>query len=183
MLYYLIIIFILFFVILIMLRNNFTKEFYNNINEEYNYLVPDRIFNISSYKNIIKNNNEKKIYKISLSENIKLDTEDCFEKCDRKNCIKLNNRIDSLKKCLKCNLQDNKCFNRSIIEGNCDNCDGVKYEDKINCFDIHNYGCANPDNINSNNGVKPYYIEIDNKSVNSPYNKKCVFCWDLLDNI
>jgi hypothetical protein len=148
-----------------------------------NYLEPKRFFNISDYKNKMFNNNGQKLYKISLSDDVKIYEEDCFEKCDRQNCIKLNDRIDSLQKCLKCNLQKNKCFNKSIINGNCDDCDGVKYEDKVNCLDIHNYGCVDPKNINLNQGIKPYYIEIDTNSVETPYNKKCVFCWNLTDNI
>lgn len=185
MYYIIIILFIL--LIILFIYNSYIyslESFSNNLKEEeYDYIDPKRFFDISSYKNKLLNNDKKNIFKIGLSDNVKLDIENCFEKCDRRNCILLKNRIDTLQKCLKCNLQENKCFKKSIIEGNCDDCNGVKYEDKINCLDTLNYGCVNPENINLNEGVFPYYIEVDTKNVNSPYNKKCLFCWNILDNI
>jgi hypothetical protein len=175
MLYYIIIILIIIIFLIV----------YNNSYENFsNYSEPSRFFDISEYKNKMFNNNDtKNLYKISLADNVKLYEEDCFQKCDRENCIKLSDRINSLEKCLKCNLQKNKCFNKTIINGSCDDCDGVEYNDKVNCLDISNYGCVNPKNINLHHGVKPYYIEVDTNNVESPYNKKCVFCWDLTDNI
>jgi hypothetical protein len=48
-------------------------------------------------------------------------------------------------------------------------------EDKIDCYSTINYGCPSPNDLNSINGVRPYYIEVVDNSPVSPYNKKCVF--------
>lgn len=138
-------------------------------------------FEINNYKQIMKNNNKEKLYKIKLNENIKLETEDCFEKCGKSECIKMNSMKKILEKCINCNSQKNKCFNKSIIGGVCDDCNNS--EEKIDCFNIQNFGCTNPYNIDNNNGGFPYFVEIPDENINSPYNKKCVFCWNLLDNI
>jgi hypothetical protein len=96
-------------------------------------------------------------------------------------------------------------FNEDVIHSNIDNmlkeiksktksipiikthdCNIDNIEDKINCFSIENYGCPNPNNLNDlkiNSGILPYYIEVPDNNVNSPFNKKCVFCWNLMDNI
>lgn len=138
-------------------------------------------FEINNYKKIMKNNNKEKLYKIKLNENIKLETEDCFEKCGESDCIKMNNMKKILEKCIKCNSQKNKCFDKSIIGGVCNDCNET--QEKIDCFNIQNFGCTNPYNIDNNNGIPPYFIQIPDDNINSPYNKKCVFCWNLLDNI
>jgi hypothetical protein len=178
------IILFLFFIILIYLFFCLSKkENFNNNKDGYNFTEPKSFFNISKYKDLLINNHGKNIYNISLSEDIKIDEENCFEKCDTRNCTNLSERINSLKKCLQCNSQENKCYTKSIINGNCDDCTGVKMEDKLDCFNLDVYGCPNPKNINSNEGVKPYFIEIDSNSVNSPYNKKCLFCWNLTNYI
>jgi hypothetical protein len=112
--------------------------------------------------------------------------DDCFLKCDYQKCIQFENKKKLLDKCLKCNNTKNKCFKKSIIGGNCDDCNIDNIKDKENCFQINNFGCPSPDNINNldiNSGVKPYYIEVPNNNLNTPYNKKCVFCWDLLDGL
>ena len=125
-------------------------------------------------------NNKEHLYKIKLGENIQVYEEDCFNKCNRTQCIEMYEKNRILNECIKCNQQENKCFKKSIIGGVCDSCNG---EEKINCYDIHYFGCNRPDNINDFQGVKPYYIEIPDNHLNSPYEKKCVFCWILLDNI
>ena len=38
-------------------------------------------------------------------------------------------------------------------------------------------------NLQVNKGVSPYYVEVPDDNINSPYNKKCAFCWNILDNI
>ena len=58
-----------------------------------------------------------------------------------------------------------------------------KFEDKLDCYNVQNFGCTNPNNFDSLNGTDPYFINIPNNNVNSPYNKKCVFCWQIQDNI
>lgn len=131
------------------------------------------LFDISNHKNL---------YKLMLSKDTDIQTEDCNDKCDQTNCIKLKDRLRILNRCIKCNKQKNKCFNKSVIGGNCDDCIGDE-EDKLDCYDINNFGCANNNNLQINKGVSPYYIEVPDTNINSPYNKKCVFCWNLLDNI
>jgi len=139
-------------------------------------------FNIKNYKSLMLNNNNENLFKISL-ENIPILEEDCFEKCDSQNCIKLDQQRKNLEKCIKCNNTKNKCFKKSVIGGLCDDCDIEDINDKINCYDINNYGCTNPNNLQINEGIKPYFIEIPDNNVNSPYNKKCVFCWNILNEI
>jgi hypothetical protein len=141
---------------------------------------------IDEYDKIMLNNNKKKLYKISLDKNIKIYRDECFDKCSREDCIKLDHKIKILNKCIKCNLQKNKCFKKSIIDGNCDDCNIDNIEDKLNCYETDNYGCPDPNNLNNiktNIGVKPYYIQIPDNSLNSPFNKKCSFCWNIMDNL
>ena len=69
----------------------------------------------------------------------------------------------------------------SIIGGNCDDC--KEDEDKIDCLNTGNFGCINPKDLQSYDGVFPYYIELPDNNPNSPFNKKCIFCWNILDNI
>jgi len=140
-------------------------------------------FNLIEYQNIMLENNNKKLYKIGFNDNIKIYEEDCFDKCDMKNCIKLDDRTNLLDKCLKCNAEENKCFTKSIVGGNCDDCRNIKDEDKLDCYDINNFGCPNPKNIDLNKGIKPYYIQINDTNQSSPYDKKCVFCWNIPSEI
>ena len=162
-----IIIIIIILIILYIINKNIIKEF----------------FDINEYKKLLLNNNNSEIlYKIKLNE-FKIYKEDCFDKCNHRECIKLYERIKILDKCLKCNNTKNKCFNKSIIGGTCDDCNIDEYKDKLDCYDVQNFGCSNPDNLNLNKGVEPYYLQIPDNNLNSPYNKKCVFCWNILDNI
>ena len=161
-----IIIFLIIFLILIIINYNIEK--FENIS-------------INQYKDIIINNDEKKIFKIGLSKDIKLETENCYENCDEQNCIKLDEKKKILEKCLKCNSQKNKCFKKSIIGGNCEDC--LMNEDKINCYNTNNFGCSNNNDINDNNGINPYYFQINDNNINSPYNKKCVFCWNIINDL
>ena len=131
-------------------------------------------------------NNKEKLYKIELKNDIKIYRDDCFYKCDSKSCIQLDEKKKLLNKCLKCNSQKNKCFSKSILGGICNDCSIENIEDKINCYEIGNFGCVNPNNLNNiqnNIGTEPYYIEVPDNNPNSPFDKKCVFCWNILDNI
>lgn len=153
---------------------------------KYNYYLNNyyiESFDISKYKEIMKNNNKKNLYKISLNPNISLNIEDCFQKCNNTDCIKMDTMSKVLDKCLKCNSQKNKCFNKSIIGGTCDDCDGIDINDKVDCFNLQNFGCTNPYNFDDNNGTFPYFIEVPDNNLNSPFNKKCVFCWQFQDNL
>jgi hypothetical protein len=140
-------------------------------------------FNLIEYQDIMVANNEKKLFKIGFNDNIKIYEEDCFDKCDLANCIKLNDRTTLLDKCLKCNAEENKCFTKNVVGGNCDDCKNIKDEDKLDCYDINNFGCPNPKNIDLNKGIKPYYIQINDTNPSSPYDKKCVFCWNIQNEI
>ena len=149
-------------------------------------LIKKEHFDTEEYKKLMLNNDKKNLYKIKLDKKIELLREDCYERCDKEQCILLDNKTKTLEKCVKCNLQDKKCFNKSIIGGNCDDCNVDNIDDKLDCFAIENYGCPSPDNVNNlniNRGIEPYFIEVPDNNVNSPFNKKCVFCWNLMDNI
>lgn len=126
--------------------------------------------------------NNKKLYKLKLSDDTKIQTEDCDDKCDQANCIKLKDKLRVLNECVKCNKQKNKCFTKSIIGGNCDDCINDE-ESKLDCYNVNNFGCSNNNNLQINKGVSPYYIQVPDNNINSPYNKKCAFCWNILDNI
>ena len=152
-----------------------------------NYSNPGSIYErapiyAEKYKKKMFLNDKQKLYKIGLAKDTPINREDCFDKCDARSCIQLDNMTKVLDKCIKCNGQKNKCFKKSIIGGTCDDCDESN-EDKINCYELNNFGCANPNNLNDRNGTIPYYIEIPDNNLNSPYDKKCVFCWNILDNI
>jgi hypothetical protein len=180
---FIVILIILYTINLLFIQNKYNNENFDSKLEQ-NY--EDSSFSTNKYKYTMLNNNKEKLYKISLDKNIEILRDECYEKCDRKQCLILDDRTKWFEKCTKCNLQDKKCFNKSIIGGNCDDCDIDDIKDKINCSSIDNYGCANPNNLNNlsiNNGVLPYYIDIPDNNVNSPFNKKCVFCWNLMDNI
>ena len=151
--------------LIIFLKNSYLEHFKNVSIDEY-------------HKIMLNNNNNSKLYNIGLNNNLPINREDCYEKCDKANCLKMFEMNRILKKCLTCNSQKNKCFRKSIIGGTCDDCN-----EKTNCYDIQNFGCANPKNLNDNIGVEPYFTEINDNNINSPYDKKCVFCWNILDNI
>jgi hypothetical protein len=180
MLYILVFLVLIIIILEVFKKKKLNKEFFikNNINKN-NPLNVD----IQEYKKTMINNDKKKLYKIGLNDNINILEEDCFSKCDKSNCIKFYEKKKILNECLKCNIQKNKCYNRSIIGGNCDDCQIDNIEDKIDCYDVHNFGCPNPKNINYNIGVEPYYFELNDNNINSTFNKKCVFCWKILDNI
>ena len=127
------------------------------------------------------NNDKRKLYKVGLSDNINILEEDCFDKCDQSNCVKMLNQKKILNDCLKCNIQKKKCFNKSIIGGNCDDC--MKGETPIDCLRTDNFGCTNPANFNSFNGSYPYYFELPDYNITSPLDQKCVFCWQIEDQI
>ena len=131
-------------------------------------------------KNFKSTNGNRNFYKIGLNK-IELLKEDCFEKCDSRECIKMNELQKNLDACLKCNSQKNKCFRKTIIGGICDDCsDDTK---KIDCYDIQNFGSTNPINIDYNRGIEPYFISINDDNINSPYDKKCVFSWNISNEI
>lgn len=167
---YLFIIFIIFIIIFIFFKNKYL-ECFNNVKN----------VSIDEYTKIMMDNKNKSIYRVGLSDNLPINSEDCFEKCDKENCIKMIEMNRILEKCVKCNSEKNKCFKKSIIGGVCNDCDET--DEKINCYDVKNFGCPNPKDINYEIGVQPYYTQINDDNINSPFDKKCIFCWNILDNI
>ena len=58
-----------------------------------------------------------------------------------------------------------------------DNCS--EFLQKEDCNNVRGIGCVDPKNIYSNNGVEPYYIEVPTSSANTPFDTKCIFCWQI----
>lgn len=195
MIFEIIIVFMIFLMFLLY-YNNYYFEYYDNQNNNYyfeydndnkndNQNKPEMI-DINNYKKMMLNNDKKKLYKVGLSKNIPIYTEDCNEKCDATKCTMLNEKTKSLKKCMQCNSQKYKCFKNdieSLTGGSCEDCDIENINDKLDCYSTDNYGCPNPTDLNSINGIRPYYIQISDNSPVSPYNQKCVFCSNILDQL
>lgn len=137
--------------------------------------------NTEEYKKRMESNDKKNLYRIGLSNGIPIETENCYDTCNKTDCIKMDDKATTLKKCLECNRQKNKCFKPDILGGSCNDC--APNTKKINCYELQYFGCTDPKNFDSTRGVAPYFIKIPDNSITSPYNKKCVFCWDILDNI
>lgn len=178
-----IILFLISIIIILLICKNSLDSYENmqSLNDiEENYVLN---LDIKKYKKLMFNNNKKNLYKIGLDDSIIPTDEDCFDNCDKSSCIKMIDQKKKLTECLKCNIQKNKCYNKSIIGGNCDDCNIEKNEDKLDCYDVNNFGCPNPTNINYSKGVYPYYVKLNNNNSNFTYTKKCVFCSNILDNI
>jgi len=140
------------------------------------------IYNLKQYKQLMLDNDKKKMFKKTL-KGVNILVDDCFSKCNAQDCIKLDQKKKLIEDCFKCNKQKNKCFHKSIIGGNCDDCDGVDMKDKIDCSAINNFGSPNPENLDDLIGVSPYYFLLNDNSPVSPFNKKCVFSWQTADEI
>jgi hypothetical protein len=133
------------------------------------------------YQNLISNdNNHSKIYKPKIElKNLKY--EDCERQCGNSDCLKMREKKKILDKCFKCQNEEGKCFKKSITGGSCDDCG--EDSKKIDCLRTDNFGCTNPANFNDFNGSYPYYFELQDYDVNSPFDQKCVFCWQIQDEI
>ena len=140
------------------------------------------IYNLKQYKQLMLDNDKKKMFKKTL-KGVDILVDDCFSKCNAQDCIKLDQKKRLIEDCFKCNKQKNKCFRKSIIRGNCDDCNGVDMKDKIDCSAINNFGSPNPENLDDLIGVSPYYFMLNDNSPVSPFNKKCVFSWQTGDEI
>lgn len=137
------------------------------------------VLNVQDYRNFIMENDNKTLIKPKLFKNA-IETEDCALKCNDQDCIKLNEMKRNFENCQKCTLEG-KCFHKTIIGGNCDDCQPD--EKPMDCARTDNFGCTNPNNLNSFQGTAPYYIEIADYNVYSPFDQKCVFCWQLENEI
>lgn len=138
-------------------------------------------FNLMELKNIItKNLNEGTVTRLILPmEYIK--TKDCSSKCKSEDCIKMDRMTRDFENCITCHKNPKKCFRKSIIGGNCDDC--REGEKQIKCNDTNEFGCVPPHDLNSYEGVKPYFIQLESKNLNSPYDEQCIFCWQIKDYI
>jgi hypothetical protein len=177
MIYYYFIIIILIFLFIIIYKNKI-ENFKNNdiIRKE-----GQKEYTFNTYTSLLLNNNKKNIFKKKLNKNLERRRKDCLSTCSAADCLKMDQMTKLLKKCVKCNKQKNKTFKKSVIGGTCDDYDGNS--EKLDCNDVMNFGCINPNDMDSKNGVLPYYIQINDNNLNSPFNKKCAFCWQLNDLI
>jgi len=181
-LYLLIIIFI--FLIILYITSEFNKEYFDNEMKDNemkkNEMKQSKIkkYTLNDYKNLMLNNDKKQLFKKTLNKNLKRYTKDCLSTCDDRECIKLEEMHKLLKKCIKCNKNKKKTFKKSIIGGICDDYDG-KQDEKLDCYDIMNFGCINPNDMDSKKGVFPYYVLLNDNNINSSFDKKCAFCWQL----
>lgn len=132
------------------------------------------------YQDIMLNDKDhKKIYR----QHLKLDElkfDDCERQCEATDCIKMREMKRVLDKCVKCKAEG-KCFKKSIIGGTCNDCQ--PNEKPMDCFRTDNFGCTNPTDFNSFNGSYPYYFELQEYNVSSPFDQKCVFCWQIENQI
>lgn len=138
-------------------------------------------FDFDSYGKYMMENQNRKLVRPRLTKDIPIETEDCESKCNQRACIQMAEQKRVLNECLKCNAQKNKCYAKSIIGGVCNDCDDSEITGKMDCLNILNFGCINPYNIDSNNGVEPYFIQMPSDTVTSPFDTDCVFCWQLKD--
>lgn len=130
-------------------------------------------------KNKLISNLDRSKVTIMQLNNKEIRREDCELQCDAQDCLKMKEMEKMLKKCTECHTNPNKCFRKSIIGGNCDDCE--EGEKQMDCSDTRNFGCAPPHNIQSYDGSLPYFLQVPDYNLNSPYDKKCVFCWQLSD--
>ena len=129
------------------------------------------------FDKLIVKSNEYNLYKVSLGNKFKIQRENCFKKCDYRDCVKLYNFRNNYKNCLKCQKNEDKCYKKLLTYGSCDDCN--KFLRKNNCKSKSSYGCTDPDNIFTTGGIEPYFIEVPSNNSNSPFDSKCVFCWEL----
>ncbi len=173
--------FFLFIVILILLRllfyfyleiQPFVKEKYEN--------EPKKI-SLQNLRRLLTNNLMKgTITRLTIPQEI-LEVDDCSSKCDYEDCVKFDRMKRNLKDCEECHLNPKKCFRKSIIGGNCEDC--MEGEEQMDCLSTDNFGCTSPADINSMNGAPPYFISVPDDNLNSPYDKKCIMCWQIKEYV
>ncbi len=139
------------------------------------------ISNPVELKNTLLNNLKKGVLtKIKIQEK-DVRREDCAEKCGEKECKIMEERQRNLDACNKCHSNPKKCYKKSISGGNCEYClDGEK---QIQCNNVSNFGCFNPNNLDNIEGVDPYFVIKTNYSKNNDISQECRFCYDFTDLI
>ncbi len=144
------------------------------------YKIKENYFNLNDLRDYLRNNIfEGKATVMNIKPEV-IDTEDCYAKCGvAQNCNIMQSMKKNLLKCVECHKNPNKCFRKSIIGGNCDDCE--EGEVQMDCSSTKNFGCIPPMNTNSDEGTLPYFIKVPEDNLNSPYDKKCVFCWQIPD--
>jgi len=148
--------------------------------QKYNIYVIEKfnnqVLSQKKFDKFILNKSSNHSYKIGLKD-VKIQRENCFQKCNAKDLKKLYMRTANYKRCTECQKNKKKCFNKLDTLGSCDSCgENLK---KMNCNHKNNIGCTNPEDIYGLEGVEPYYIEVASNNSNSPFDKKCIFCWEL----
>jgi hypothetical protein len=138
-------------------------------------------FDLQQWKNTLKNNLLNSVATIMTVPPNEVRTEDCSLKCDAQNCQIMNIMKKNLTECIECHKNPKKCFRKSIIGGNCDDC--LPNEQQINCKSTKEFGCTPPHNIYSYEGTLPYYIQVPDDNLNSPFDQKCIFCWQIHEYI
>ena len=138
-------------------------------------------FNLQNLRQLLTKNLNQSVITIMKIPPEQIKKEDCSIKCDAQSCKIMEEMEKNLKKCVECHKNPKKCFRQSIIGGNCDDC--LEGEEQIKCNDTRNYGCSPPHNIQSYDGTLPYFIQIPDENLNSPFDKKCVFCWEFNEYI
>ncbi len=150
--------------------------YYDYINKNKNKKLKEN-FDLQKWQERLKKNLFNGVATLLTVPPEEVKTEDCSSKCDQKDCIIMENMKKNLTECIECHKNPKKCFRKSVIGGNCDDC--LPEEKQIDCSNTREFGCVPPHNIYSYNGTLPYFIEVDDKNLNSPYDKKCVFCWQI----
>ena len=146
-----------------------------------NYENEPKKISLQNLRNLLTNNLMKgTITRMTIPKEI-LETEDCSSKCDYEDCIKMDRMKRNLKDCEVCQMDPKKCFRKSIIGGNCEDC--MEGEEQMNCLSTDNFGCTSPADINSMEGAPPYFISVPDDNLNSPYDKKCIMCWQIKEYV
>lgn len=100
--------------------------------------------------------------------------EDCDEKCGSTQCTVMREQQRNLNACRECHKDFKKCFRPTVSGGNCEDC--LEGESQIACNSVHHFGCMNPKDIYSYEGVDPYYMVKTTFSQDVGMNQECVFC-------
>ncbi len=145
------------------------------------FLYNKEDFDLQIWQNILKKNLSDSVATIMTIPPKEIRSDNCYGKCDERDCNMMETMKKNLSKCIECHKNPKKCFRKSIIGGNCDDC--LPDEKQIDCKSTKELGCVPPHNVYSYDGSYPYFIQIPDKNLNSPYDRKCVFCWQIHEYI